>query len=85
VLPALARYARAGDRQALLLAAVLMRRRLRAIATHDGYLPCGAEEMQETLTLFFTLLRTAAEADTLTERSMASQTVRRLTRSPSVL
>ena len=72
VLAALARHAQAGDRHALLMAAVLMRDRLRVIARHagdDGYLPCGTEERtEETLAVFFALLRTAAEPETLTER-----------------
>jgi len=51
VLPTLARHAQAGDRHALLIAAVLMRDRLRAIARHagaDGYLPCGGGTEERT-------------------------------------
>ena len=73
VLPALSRYAQAGDRHALLIAAVLMRRQLRAIAAaggdHDG---------TDTLTLFWTLIRTAAEPDTLTKQAVAHQLAKRL-------
>lgn len=75
VLPVLARSAQAGDRHALLVAAVLMRDRLRAIATnagdHDGI---------DTLAAFWTLVRTAAEPDTLTEQSVAHALTKRLQR-----
>jgi len=64
-LPRLARYAQAGDPHALLVAAVLMRDQLRAIAIHVGG---GDDATEDTLAAFFTLLRTAAEPDTLTER-----------------
>jgi hypothetical protein len=66
-LPALARYAQAGDRHALLMAVVVMRDRLRAIATHAGG---GDDATEDTLTVFFTLLRTAAEPDILTVRGL---------------
>jgi DNA-directed RNA polymerase specialized sigma24 family protein len=73
-LPALARYAQTGDRHALLIATVLMRDRLRAFATasdHDGI---------DILTAFWTLLRTAAEPNTLTELSITHQLAKRLQR-----
>ncbi|WP_204810524.1 hypothetical protein [Mycobacterium riyadhense] len=71
VLPALARYAQTGrDRHALLMAAVLMRDRLRAIA--------GGQDSTDTLAVFWTLIRTAAEPDTLTEQSVAHQLAKRL-------
>lgn len=73
VLPVLARYAQAGDPHALLMAAVLVRDQLRAIATHLGG---GDDATSDTLAAFFTLLRTAAEPHTLTERSVAAQVLR---------
>ncbi len=74
-LSALSRYAQAGDPHALLMAAVLMRAQLRAVTTtagdHDG---------TDTLTAFWTLIRTTAEPDTLTEQSIAYQLAKRLHR-----
>lgn len=74
-LPALARYAQTDDPHALLLAAVLMRAPLRVVATaagdHDGI---------DTLVAFWTLVRTAAEPDTLTEQSVAHELTKRLQR-----
>lgn len=72
VLPALARHARQGDRHALLMAAVLMRYRLRRIAELAA--PEGFDNddpgirANDTLEIFFTLLRSAAEPEILTER-----------------
>lgn len=74
VLPALARYAQTGDRHALLIATVLMRDQLRVFATasdHDGI---------DILAAFWTLLRTAAEPDTLTELSITHLLAKRLQR-----
>lgn len=65
---------------ALIMAAVLIRDRLRVISC--PLRPATTSEgLEETLTVFFTLLRTAAEPDTLTEGglvSIAAHTVRRL-------
>ncbi|WP_083650231.1 hypothetical protein [Mycobacterium syngnathidarum] len=76
VLPALARHAQAGDRYALLLAAVFMRDLLRAIAQRAG----GDidERTEDALALTFALLRAAAEPDTLTEAVIAAQLSKRL-------
>jgi hypothetical protein len=74
VLPALARHAQAGDPHALLITAVLMRSQLRMIAAHAG----GDDAIEDTLTAFWTLLRTAAEPHTLTEQSVAHQVTKQL-------
>ena len=84
VLPALARHAQAGDRYALLLAAVFMRDLLRAIAQSAGDDPSDIDERTEdALALTFGLLRAAAEPDTLTEAVIAAQLSKRLQRRPS--
>jgi hypothetical protein len=83
VLPALSRHAQAGDRHALLIAAVLMRNQLRTIAAHAG----GDDDAtSDTLTLFWTLISTTAEPQTITEKSVTYQLVKhldRLTRRPA--
>jgi hypothetical protein len=76
VLPALARHAQAGDPHALLLAAVLIRDRLRRIAA--SYAGDDGDSLDEALAAFFALLRDAAEPNTLTERSITAHIVRRL-------
>ena len=81
VLPALARHAQAGDRYALLLAAVFIRDLLRAIAQRPADDPSDIDERTEdALALVFTLLWTAAEPDTLTEAVIAAQLSKRLQR-----
>lgn len=81
VLPALARHAQAGDRYALLLAAVFMRDLLRAMVQRTGDDPSDIDERTEdTLALTFGLLRAAAEPDTLTEAVIAAQLSKRLQR-----
>lgn len=82
VLPALARHAQAGDRYALLIAAVLLRDLLRAIARRAAG-PRGddiAERTDDALALTFALLRAAAEPDTLTEPLIAAQLAKQLQR-----
>lgn len=82
VLPALARHAQAGDRYALLIAAVLLRDLLRTIAQRAAG-PRGddiAERTDDALTLTFTLLRGATEPDTLTEALIAAQLAKQLQR-----
>lgn len=82
VLPQLARYARSGDRHALLMAAVLMRRPLRRIADMgdpDGYRSSDRDARDnDTLRIFFELLRTAAEPQILTSRYLYGQTLKRV-------
>lgn len=82
VLPALARHAQTGDRYALLIAAVLLRDLLRALAQRAAG-PSGDdidECTDDALALVFTLLRGAAEPDTLTEPVIAAQLAKRLQR-----
>ena len=80
VLPALARHAQAGDRHALLLAAVFMRDQLRATASNAARAVAADIEdvLSETLAATFDLLRTAAEPDVLTPRLVAAHTAKRL-------
>lgn len=82
VLPALARSARRGDRHALLMAAVLMRhplRRIAELADPDGYLSTDRDARDnDTLTIFFTLIRTAAEPQILTARYLYNATLRKV-------
>jgi hypothetical protein len=82
MLPTLARYARHGDRHALLMAAVLMRHPLRRIAEFadpDGYLSTDRDARDnDTLSIFFTLIRTAAEPQILTARYLYGQTLKRV-------
>lgn len=82
VLPTLARYARSGDRHALLMAAVLMRhalRRIAELADPDGYLSTDRDARDnDTLTIFFTIIRTAAEPQILTSRYLYGQTLKRV-------
>lgn len=80
LLPTLASYARNGDRHALLMAAVLMRHPLRRIANcadPDGYHTTDPDARDNhTLTIFFTLIRTAAEPQILTSRYLYGATLR---------
>jgi hypothetical protein len=82
VLPTLARYARSGDPHALLMAAVLMRhplRRIAELADPDGYLSTDRDARDnDTLTIFFTLIRTAAEPHILTARYLYNATLRKV-------
>ena len=82
VLPTLARYARSGDRHALLMAAVLLRhplRRIAELADPDGYLSTDRDARDnDTLAIFFTLIRTAAEPQILTARYLYGQTLKRV-------
>jgi hypothetical protein len=82
VLPQLARYARSGDRHALLMAAVLMRhplRRIAEMADPDGYLTSDRDARNnDTLRIFFELIRTAAEPQILTSRYLYGQTLKRV-------
>ncbi|MBS4730584.1 hypothetical protein MSM1_20440 [Mycobacterium sp. SM1] len=82
VLPTLARYARNGDPHALLMAAVLMRHPLRRIAEFadpDGYLSTDRDARDnDTLAIFFTLIRTAAEPQILTARYLYNATLRKV-------
>ncbi|AFV14926.1 hypothetical protein OEM_p200030 (plasmid) [Mycobacterium intracellulare subsp. yongonense 05-1390] len=82
VLPALARHAQAGDRYALLIAAVFLRDLLRTIALRAAGLRGDdiAERTDDALALVFTLLRSAAEPDTLTEPLIAAQLSKQLQR-----
>jgi DNA-directed RNA polymerase specialized sigma24 family protein len=79
VLPALVRYAQAGDRHALLMAAVLMRDRLHMIAVRAGG---GDDVTEDTLTLFWTFIRTAAEPRTLTAQSVSCLLAKLLQKRP---
>lgn len=82
VLPALARHAQAGDRYALLIAAVFLRDLLRTIA-HRAAGPGGddiAERLDDALALTFTLLRGSTEPDTLTAPVIAAQLAKQLQR-----
>ncbi|MCH9731983.1 MAG: hypothetical protein K0U84_20305 [Actinomycetia bacterium] len=82
VLPQLARYARSRDRHALLMAAVLMRhplRRIAEMADPDGYRSSDRDARDnDTLRIFFEIIRTAAEPQCLTSRYLYSQTVKRV-------
>lgn len=82
VLPALARYAAAGDRHALLMAATLMRhplRRIAEMADPDGYhTPDRDTRDQDTLAIFFTVIRTCAEPHILTSRYLYGAVLRRV-------
>lgn len=82
VLPTLARYARSGDQHALLMAAVLMRNPLRRIADMadpDGYLSSDRDARDnDTLRIFFEIIRTAAEPQILTARYLYGQTLKRV-------
>lgn len=82
VLPTLARYARSGDPHALLMAAVLMRhplRRIAELADPDGYLSTDRDARDnDTLTIFFTLIRTAGEPQILTSRYLYNATLRKV-------
>jgi len=82
VLPTLARYARSGDPHALLMAAVLMRhplRRIAELADPDGYRSTDRDARDnDTLTIFFTLIRTAAEPQILTARYLYNATLRKV-------
>lgn len=79
----LARYAQSGDPNALLMAAVLMRHSLRRIsewADPDGYRSTDqATRINETLSIFFTIIRTTAETQLLTPRYLYWQTLKRVT------
>lgn len=81
VLPQLARYARSGDRHALLMAAVLMRRplcRIADMADPDGYHSTDRDaRYNDTLRIFFELLRTAAEPHILTTRYVYNHVLRK--------
>lgn len=80
VLPTLARYARSGDRHALLMAAVLMRyplRRIADLADPDGRRSSERDARDnDTLGVFFTLIRTAGEPEILTARYLYNRTLR---------
>jgi hypothetical protein len=80
VLPTLACYARAGDRYALLMCAVLMRhplRRIAELADPDGYRSSDRDARDnDTLTIFFTLIRCTAEPHILTARYLYNATLR---------
>ena len=82
VLPTLARYAAAGDPHALLMAATLMRHPLRRIADMadpDGYHnPDRDTRDQDTLAIFFTVIRTCAEPHILTSRYLYGAVLRRV-------
>lgn len=82
VLPTLARYARAGDKHALLMCAVLMRhplRRIAEMADPDGYRSTDRDACNnDTLTIFFTLIRCTAEPDILTARYLYNATLRKV-------
>ncbi len=81
-LPQLARYARSGDRHALLMAAVLMRhplRRIAQMADPDGYRSSDRDARDnDTLRIFFEIIRTAAEPQILTSRYLYGQTLKRV-------
>ena len=81
-LPQLARYARSGDRHALLMAAVLMRhplRRIAEMADPDGYRSSDRDARDnDTLRIFFEIIRTAAEPQILTSRYLYGQTLKRV-------
>lgn len=80
-LPQLARYARSGDRHALLMAAVLMRHPLRRIADMadpDGYRSTDRDARDNaTLAVFFEIIRTAAEPQILNSRYLYNKTLRK--------
>ncbi|MBI2699694.1 hypothetical protein [Mycobacterium paragordonae] len=82
VLPTLARYARNGDPHALLMAAVLMRhplRRIADLADPDGYHASDRDARDnDTLTIFFTLIRTTAEPHILTARYLYNATLNKV-------
>lgn len=81
VLPTLARHAQAGDRYALLLAAVFMRDLMRSIARQfAGRAEDIDERAEDVLALTFALLRASAEPDTLTEPLIAAQLAKQLQR-----
>ncbi len=86
-LPQLARYARSGDRHALLLAAVLMRHPLRRIADMadpDGYRSSDRDARDnDTLRIFFEIIRTAAEPQILNSRYLYGQTLKRVLKRPA--
>lgn len=80
-LPQLARYARSGDPHALLMAAVLMRHPLRRIADMadpDGY-RCTDRDARDndTLAVFFEIIRTAPEPQILNSRYLYNKTLRK--------
>jgi hypothetical protein len=81
-LPQLARYARSGDPHALLMAAVLMRhplRRIAGMADPDGYRTSDPDARDnDTLRIFFEIIRTAAEPQILTSRYLYGQTLKRV-------
>ncbi len=81
-LPQLARYARSGDRHALLLAAVLMRHPLRRIADMadpDGYRTTDRDARDNhTLSIFFEIVRTTADPQLLNTRYLYGQTLKRV-------
>jgi len=80
-LPQLARYARSGDRHALLMAAVLMRHPLRRIANRadpDGYCSTDSDARDNaTLAVFFEIIRTAPEPQLLNSRYLYNKTLRK--------
>jgi hypothetical protein len=82
VLPTLARYARAGDKYALLMCAVLMRhplRRIAELADPDGYRSTDRDARDnDTLAIFFTLIRCTAETEILTARYLYNATLRKV-------
>ena len=82
VLPQLARYARSGDRHALLMAAVLMRhplRRIAEMADPDGYLSTDRDARDnDTLRIFFEIIRTAGDPQLLNSRYLYGQTLKRV-------
>jgi hypothetical protein len=82
VLPTLARYARTGDKHALLMCAVLMRhplRRIAGLADPDGYFSTDRDARDnDTLAIFFTLIRCTAETDILTARYLYNATLRKV-------
>jgi hypothetical protein len=81
-LPTLARYARSGDRHALLMAAILMRHPLRHIAEladPDGYHSTDRDARDNhTLAIYFDLIRTTAEPQILTARYLYNATLRKV-------
>ncbi|SIJ21549.1 Uncharacterised protein [Mycobacteroides abscessus subsp. abscessus] len=81
VLPELTQYAQSGDPHALLLAAVLMRNPLRKIAEFadpDGYHSSDYDARhQDTLAIFFTLIRSAAEPQLINARYLWAQMLKR--------
>ena len=81
-LPQIARYARSGDRHALLMAAVLMRHPLRRIADMadpDGYRSSDRDARDnDTLRIFFEIIRTAGDPQLLNSRYLYGQTLKRV-------